>query len=111
MLLSSQDYLYDNGLTSFGSNYLGIGSFTSDVNQSTVTGTGEVCGDLGTISLSYPFTKYSDVVSPSSDVELAFSGNAGDAAVHKDGEEGGAIFLGAASAASALTIRVPNESY
>ena len=94
LLLSSQDYLYDNGLTTFGSDYLGIGSFTSDVYQSTVTGTGEVCGELGTVPLSFPFTNYSDVVSPSFVAELAFSGNAGDAAVHKDGDQGGAIFLG-----------------
>ena len=94
LVLSSQDYLYDNGLTSFGSNHLGIGSFTSDVNQSSVTGAGDLFGDMGTISLSFPFTNYSDIVSPGSAAQLAFSGNAGDAGVHQDGDQGGAVFLG-----------------
>ena len=94
LVLSSQDYLYDNGVTGFGSSHLGIESFTSDVGQSTVTGAGELFGDLGSVSLSYPFTNWSDVVSPSSTAELAFSGNMGDAGVHKDGDLGGAIFLG-----------------
>ena len=95
LLLSSQDYLYDQGLTSFGQQYLGIGSFDSDVNQTNVTGAGELFGDLGSVSLSFPFTNWSDIVSPSSAAELAFSGDMGDAAVHLEGEHrGGTVFLG-----------------
>ncbi|MEE2912747.1 MAG: S8 family serine peptidase [Planctomycetota bacterium] len=95
LLMSSQDYLYDNGLTDFGGQYLGIGSFDSDVYQTSVTGAGELFGDLGTVPLSYPFSNWSDIVSPSSEAELAFSGNEGDAAVHLAGEDGGgAVFLG-----------------
>ena len=95
VLISSQDYLYDQGLTSFGQQYLGIGSFDSDEDQTSVTGAGELFSDLGTISLSYPFSNWSDIVSPTSDAELAFSGNQGDAAVHLEGEHGGgAVFLG-----------------
>lgn len=94
LVLSSQDYLYDNGLTGFGNTHLGIESFTSDVNQSTVTGTGKIFGDLGSVLLDYPFTNYSDIVSPSPAGELAFSGNMGDAGINKEGVLGGTVFLG-----------------
>ncbi len=95
LLMSSQDYLWDQGLTPFGQQYLGIGSFDSDEYQTNVTGAGEIFGELGSVSLSYPFSNWSDIVSPSSAAELAFSGDMGDAAVHLDGVDGGgAIFLG-----------------
>jgi hypothetical protein len=94
VLISSQDYLWDNGLTSFGQNYLGIGSFTSDTGQGSVIGA-DLFEPLGSVSLSYPFTNYSDEVNPSSDAVLAFDGNVGNAGVRLDGEHGGsAIFLG-----------------
>jgi len=94
VLLSSQDYLYDNGLTTFGQEHLGIASFTSDVNQSSVTGA-DIFEALGSVSLNYPFTNYSDEVNASSDALVTFTGNAGNAAVRKDSEHGGsAIFLG-----------------
>ena len=94
LLLSSQDYLYDNGLTAFGQNYLGIASFTSDVNQSSVTGE-NMFENVGSVNLSYPFTNYSDEISPSQEAALAFSGNQGDAGIQLDGEHGGgAVFLG-----------------
>jgi hypothetical protein len=93
--MSSQDYLYDQGLTLFGQQYLGIGSFESDEYQTNVTGAGELFSDLGSIPLSYPFINYSDIVSPSSAAELAFSGNEGDAAVRLEGDHGdGTVFLG-----------------
>ncbi|MBT5136000.1 MAG: hypothetical protein HOM36_00425, partial [Phycisphaerae bacterium] len=94
VLLSSQDYLYDNGLTTFGQEHLGIASFTSDVNQSSVTGA-DIFEGLGSVSLNYPFTNYSDEVNASSDALVTFTGSAGNAAVRKDSEHGGsAIFLG-----------------
>jgi serine protease AprX len=94
LVLSSQDYLYDNQLTSFGQYYLGIGAFTSDVNQSSVTGA-SIFENLGTITLNFPFTNYSDVVSPSLSAELSFSGNQGDAGTKLNGaHSGGAVFLG-----------------
>jgi hypothetical protein len=94
LLLSSQDYLWDNGLTPFGQDYLGIGSFTSDVGHTSVVGA-DIFESLGSANLSYPFTNYSDIVSPSSDAVLAFDGSDGNAAVRLDGEHGGsAIFLG-----------------
>jgi hypothetical protein len=94
VLMSSQDYLYDQGLTNFGTSYLGIGSYTSDVYQSTVTGA-DLFEPIGSVSLNFPFSNWSDVVSPASEALLAFAGDMGDAAVRLDGEHGGsAIFLG-----------------
>ncbi len=91
--LSSQDYLYDAGLTGFGTNYLHIAAFDSDVGQTTVTGQ-NVFGGLGPYSLSYPFTNYSDVVNPDGQAQLAFSGNMGDAAVSFAGASFNTVFLG-----------------
>jgi subtilisin family serine protease len=84
-LISSQDYLYDRGLTGFMQDYLGVSSFTNDVSQTSVTGAGSVFGGLGPYTLTYPFSNFSDRISPDASAELAFTGNAGDAAVNKDG--------------------------
>jgi len=84
LFLCSQDYLYDRGLTSFMSNYLGVASYSNDVGQTTVTGTGTVFTGFGPYALSYPFTNYSDRVTPNATAEVAFTGNQGDAAIDKD---------------------------
>lgn len=81
LFLSSQDYLYDMGLTPFGQNYLGIGSFSNDAgNATTKYGvTGDPIGDgLGPFPLSYPpnFTDYGDIVNPGSGGSLAFRSSA-----------------------------------
>jgi hypothetical protein len=91
--LSSQDYLYDAGLTAFGQNYLHIASFVSDISQTTVTGQ-NVFGGLGPYSLSYPFTNYSDTVNPDAQGQVAFTGNYGNAAVSFDGADFNTVFLG-----------------
>jgi PKD repeat protein len=92
-LLSSQEYLYDYGLTPFGSNYLHIDSFASDVSQTTVTGDNPFAG-LGPYTLSYDFTNYSDRVNPDAQAVLAFTGNQGNAAVAFDGTTFKTVFLG-----------------
>ncbi|MGD8452053.1 MAG: C25 family cysteine peptidase [Phycisphaerae bacterium] len=84
LFISGQDYYYDRGLTNFMSTYLGVSSATSDVSQTTVTGTGSVFGGMGPYSLSYPFSNYSDTINADPDAEVAFTGNAGNAAVNKD---------------------------
>ena len=91
LLMSSQDYLWDMGgdthdvPTAFMMNYLGVGSGDSDVTQTTVTGSGSLFGGLGPFTLAYPFSNFSDFLSPAGSGELAFSGNAGDAAVDVNG--------------------------
>jgi hypothetical protein len=84
LFISSQDYHWDRGLTSFMSTYLGASSMTDDVTQATVTGEGGPFWGMGPYSLSYPFTDFSDNVSPDSTAEEAFIGDQGDAAVYKD---------------------------
>ncbi|MBL6997449.1 MAG: S8 family serine peptidase [Phycisphaerales bacterium] len=95
LVLSSQDYLYDMGLTDFGSNYLGIGSYDSDVYQTSVTGMG-IFDDMGTVSLLPTFANWTDFVSPTPEATTAFDGDQGEAATHLDGagHSGGAVFLG-----------------
>ncbi len=82
LFMSSQDYLYDRGLTPFLDTYLGVGAFSNDVGQTSVTGAGSVYGAIPTTALTYPFTNYSDRVVPDAAAELAFSGNVANAGVN-----------------------------
>jgi len=84
LFVSSQDYHYNRGLTTFMSTYLGVDSASDDVSQTTVTGEGGPFWGMGPYTLSYPFEDYSDNVSPDSTAEEAFIGDQGDAAVYKD---------------------------
>jgi subtilisin family serine protease len=81
LLLSSQDYFYDRGLTDFMQSHLGLASADSDTGQTTVTGADAPFSGAGPFSLSYPFTNYSDSMTPGPSGSLAFSGNQGGAAV------------------------------
>jgi hypothetical protein len=82
LLISSQDYYYDRGLTAFMTTYLGADSVTSDVGQTSVTGAGQVFGGMGPFGLSYPGSNWSDSMVPRGGSEwVAFTGNAGDAAI------------------------------
>ena len=84
LFISAQDYFYDKGLTTFMQDHLGVASVTNDENQTTVTGDGSVFTGSGPYSLAFPFSNFSDVVSPDGTAELAFLGDQGDAAVDKD---------------------------
>jgi hypothetical protein len=83
LLLSSQDYHYDRGLTAFMQSHLGVSDVVNDENQSSVTGQGTVFGGLGPYTLSFPYSNYTDVVTPDGTAEVAFAGNVGDIAVSK----------------------------
>lgn len=86
LLISSQDYHYDKGVTPFMEEYLGVTSASDDVGQASVSGQGSIFAGLGPYALSYPFSDFSDVLVPGgSNVETAFQGNAGIAAVNKTG--------------------------
>lgn len=86
LFLSSQDYHYDRGLTSFMQTYLGVASMTNDNGDYTsVTGQGVVFSGLGPYPLTYPFTDFSDPVNPDATAEVAFVGNnSNNAAINKD---------------------------
>jgi hypothetical protein len=65
--LSSEDYLYDRGVTSFGQGRLRIGSYTNDVNRTDIEGTGlPPGGELGPYNLTppdgWPGQLYTDAV-------------------------------------------------
>jgi hypothetical protein len=94
MILSSQDYFYDRDTTSFMTNYLGLGSDAGDVGQSTVQGQGSAFSGMGPYTLSFPFSNFSDQLSPAPGAELAFSGDQGNAAISRIGPNHRTIFLG-----------------
>ncbi|MDG2201821.1 MAG: S8 family serine peptidase [Phycisphaerales bacterium] len=75
--LSSQDYLYDRGLTPFGSSYLGVSDYDSDVGQATVTGSGSLFGGYGTMTLTCPFNNYTDSLEAAANAEVCFTGEEG----------------------------------
>ncbi len=102
LFLSSQDYLYDFGLTAFGQNYLGIGSYTNDTgNALTEYGVAgdPIGGGLGPYSLAYPsgFTDYGDIVHAGSGASVAFTsalGGGNNLDVDKDGGSWKTVFFG-----------------
>jgi len=88
LFISSQDYFYNRGLTSFMQNYLGAATIAADQPQTVITGTGALYGDLGVIDLDYamhipPSSSYSDVISPTAGTETAFFSALGTAAVYR----------------------------
>ena len=91
--LSSQDYLYEMGLTPFGVNYLHVGAFESDIGQASVEGLNVFAG-LGPYTLSYPFTDYADGVDPDASALVAFEGRRANAGISYAGETFKTAFLG-----------------
>ncbi len=84
LMVSSQDYHLDSGLTPFMQDYLGAATVIDDVGQLIVTGQGAVFGQLGLLSLSYPYLNGSDAITADPTSDTAFSGFAGDAGLTKD---------------------------
>jgi hypothetical protein len=91
--ISSQDYHFDRGLTSFMMTHLGTASVTNDTAQTSVTGAGTFAG-LGPYALSYPFTNFSDTMAPNAGGEVSFTGNQGNAALRRDGGDYRTHFFG-----------------
>jgi len=79
LFFTSQDYLYTNGLTDLGRDYLGVISYTEDLSSTVVTGVkGNLVSDsLGPYTLTYPFPNWSDVLTPTIASETAFLGDHG----------------------------------
>jgi hypothetical protein len=87
LFMCAQDYFYDRGLTMFMSRFLGVAEADSDVGQDSVTGAGSLFGGMGPYGLSYPFTNYSDrIEARGGPDDVAFTGDAGNAAVFKEAE-------------------------
>lgn len=84
LFMSSQDYFYDRGLTSFMTNYLGFTAVNNDVSQTTVSGSGGgIYAGLGPYNLSYPFANFSDSLTIGSGGVAGFDGNSGVCASSK----------------------------
>jgi hypothetical protein len=94
LLISSQDYFWDRGITSFMRNYLGVYEIYEAVDHVSVTGQGSVYEGLGPYTLSYPFTNFSDEIWATADAELAFYGDVWPAAINKATETYFTTFLG-----------------
>ncbi|MCR4407174.1 MAG: S8 family serine peptidase [Anaerolineae bacterium] len=79
LFFSSQDYLYTNGLTDLGRDYLGVISYTEDLTSTVVTGVQDspVGDSLGPYTLTYPFQNWSDAITPTLSSETAFLGDHG----------------------------------
>jgi hypothetical protein len=102
LFLSSQDYLYDFGLTTFGSGYLGISSYGNDTGNAVfnygVAGD-PIGGGLGPYPLAYPagFTEDGDIVNPGPGASVAFRSSASggnNLDVDKDGGDWQTVFFG-----------------
>jgi hypothetical protein len=87
--LSSQDYLWDRGgggsdvPTAFMTDYLGMANGESDVSQTSVTG--QIGPFVGTYSLSFPYSNWSDILNPNANGNVLFVGNQGNAALYSLG--------------------------
>lgn len=92
LFISSQDYLYDRNQTAFMQDYLGVGSHDDDESQTSATGANAFAG-VGSVALSYPFTNWSDIVTPGNGGELAFDGSVGNVGTMKTGENWLGVFL------------------
>ncbi len=91
--LSSQDYLTEYHLTPFGQNYLHIGTYMSNIHQTSIEGRNIFAG-LGPYMLNYPFTNTSDRVNPDGQSLAAFLGNYGYAGISFSGESFKSVFIG-----------------
>lgn len=89
--LSSQDYYYDRGVNSFGTDYLGLQSAT-DTMQTTVTGTGAFSG-LGPYTLNYSFGNFTDSLVAAPGGSVAFQGNLAPIGLSKIGSGWRTVFF------------------
>jgi subtilisin family serine protease len=99
LFLSSQDYLYDFGLTPFGQTYLGVGSYSGDADAATKHGVpgDPIGGGLGPYPLLYPdsFIKRGDLITPTLPASLAFVDDDGNGLdIDRQGSNWRTVFFG-----------------
>jgi hypothetical protein len=77
-LLSSQDYLYDmGGVTPFSQSHLGLATAESDTGDYTRVDGENVYNAFDDMTLTYPYTDYSDLLTPGGAGQTAFRGDQG----------------------------------
>jgi hypothetical protein len=85
LLLSTPDYFARRGLTSFMQTYMGLASAIDDPGQRQLTGAGLLAG-LGPYAIGPNLTNnYTDALTADSTAQAILSGDAGTAAIAKDG--------------------------
>jgi len=103
LVVSSQDYMTDRGITDFMTDYLGVSSGINDAKHTEVTGTGPFFGGTSSTALGpYPLVfspegpldNFSDLLTPASGAAVAFQGDGGEAAVETTGATYRSLFLG-----------------
>lgn len=100
LFLSSQELYYNNNITLFMQQYLGVAAVIGDVGHAAVRGTGVVFGGLGPLTLdpTQISPQYSpsdsDVVTPTLASELAFYSDKGNSGVFHDGGRYRSVYLG-----------------
>jgi len=83
LLIAAQDYLWDMGgsghdtATPFMANYLGLASGTSDTGDYTRVDGQNVYSALADLTLTYPYTDYSDILVLGAGAQEAFRGDTG----------------------------------
>jgi hypothetical protein len=87
-MISSQDYPFNKGITSFMTDYLGVSSITPDISYTTVTGQGSVFSSLGSLDLNFTqvdpsYPNWTDEIEPDGTAEVAFNFASGNSAVNK----------------------------
>ena len=85
LLIASQDYFYDRGLTGFMQSHLGVGSASSDVGHDVLTGAGALYGGSGPYTLDFPYTDYTDSIVPDATAETSFIEGSVGAGIARDG--------------------------
>ena len=78
--ISSQDYIYARGLTTFITGTLGVMGYTEDITATAITGAGLIFEDVGPFDLSEP-QFYADVLQPYTDTQVIWMGDAGPVAL------------------------------
>jgi serine protease AprX len=84
LLISSQDYFWDRGLTPFMESRLGVSAADSDEGQDTVTGSGPAFGGFGPYALDYPFSDFSDDLTQGPGGVVAFMGATAPAGMQRE---------------------------
>ncbi len=92
LLLSSQDYLNDRGITTLMTQRFGLATANEDVTQFEVTGA-NLFEDFGTIELQYTFSNFSDRIVPTDPAGVMFVGEDGDAGIGVITDDSAAIWF------------------
>lgn len=85
LLISSQDYHADRGLTGLMRSYLGVASVTDDVAHTKATGDGAVFTGLGLYTFNFPYLfNFTDSIDPDASAERAWRNGGESLGVNKD---------------------------